>query len=66
MPYEIREAKASATSDAKSQGVGSRVFDSVEQALDDFDTNVDPSSIDHVDTVRTGNNRVCITILYTA
>jgi len=66
MPYEVREAKASATSDATGQGVGSRVFDSVEQALDDFNTNVAPSSIDHVDTVRTGRDRICITILYTA
>lgn len=67
MPFEVREAKASATSDAPaSQGVGSRVFDSVERALDDFQTTVAPTSIDHVDTVRTGNDRVCITILYTA
>lgn len=66
MPYEVREAKAAATSDASSQGVGSRVFDSVQQAIDDFNTNVAPSSIDHIDTVRVGHNRVCITILYTS
>ena len=66
MPYEVREAKASATSDATGQGVGSRVFDSVEQAIDDFNTNTAPSSIDHVDVEKIGNNRVVITILYTA
>jgi hypothetical protein len=67
MPYEVREAKSSATSDAEaSQGVGDRVFDSVEQAIDDFESTVGPSSIDHVDVTRTNSNRVAIVILYTA
>ena len=63
MPVEVRESKASATASA---GGGSRLFASVEAAIDDFVTNTSPSSVDFVDTEKLSDERVCIVIGYTA
>jgi hypothetical protein len=65
MPVEVRESHAAATATASGQPSG-RVHPSVEAAIDDFETDQSPTSIDHIDTVRTGPDRIAITIIYTA
>jgi hypothetical protein len=62
MPVEVREAKAASTS----TGSTDRVYPSIEAAIDDFITNTSPTSVDQIDTVRIGRNRVSIQIVYTA
>jgi hypothetical protein len=62
MPVEVREAKAASTS----EGSTDRVHPSIEAAIDDFITNTSPTSVDQIDTVRIGRNRVSIQIVYTA
>ncbi len=62
MPVEVREAKAQATA----SGTTDRVHPSIQTAIDDFITNTNPTSVDQIDTVRIGRNRVSIQIIYTS
>lgn len=62
MPVEVRESHAQSTS----AGTDTRVFSSIQAAIDDFISTENPTSIDQVDTCRIGRNRVSIQIVYTS
>lgn len=62
MPVAVLEAHANATGGVP----GDRVSSSIEAALQTFETEQAPTSVDGIETEKLATNRVAITVTYTA